>query len=164
MLKKIALVSLSLFCLNACAVKHSNPYPESSDHQQAKVLITDFVEGLLATNKRNFDVYTTPFWVDSHWTETMDDLKKEIPSSGSGDMVGIHDLKLRLYPINHLDVLNHRAWKRLKDNPKTLPARLDNLYIAAVTLKMKGSDKVEHGWVLMRKIDGNWKVAGIIEE
>jgi hypothetical protein len=137
---------------------------ESGPSEQAEVkhVVSRFVEDLTSTGERNMQVYSVPFWADGHWVTTMEQLKKEIPHNSSGDFPGIKSLDLRLYPVNHLDVLFTSAWQRLQTSE--LPEQgLEGVYAVAIMIEIEGAAKAEQGWLLVRKVDGIWKIAGVIE-
>jgi len=157
----LGLVFSSLLLTTACS-KTKGAESGPSDQAQVKHVVTRFVEDLTSSGERNMQVYSTPFWADGHWVTTMEQLEEEIPDDPPENFPGIKSVDLRLYPVAHLDVLFTSAWKRLKSSP--IPENgLKDVYVAAIMIEINGTQKTEKGWLLVRKVDGLWKVAGVVE-
>ena len=149
------------FLLTGC-YKQSDADFESSDQALVQQLVTRFVDDLNSSGERNMQVYSVPFWADGHWVTSMEQLVAEIPQDNTAEFPGLKSMHLRMYPVAHLDVLFASAWERLQNSD--LPDKgLEGVYAAAITLEIEGTGKTEQGWLLLRKVEGLWKVAGVIE-
>lgn len=147
--------------LNGC-FRADDSESEISEQAKVKHVVSSFVADLTSSGERNMNVYSVPFWADGHWVMTMEQLQKEIPHKSGGDFPGIKSLDLRLYPVAHLDVLFASAWNRLQASK--LPEQgLEGVYAAAIMIEIESAAKAEQGWLLVRKVDGVWKIAGVIE-
>ena len=152
---------LSTLVLTSCH-KQMQTEPGHEDRSQVKFLVERFVDDMTTTGERNLDVYSVPFWADGHWILSMEQLAKEIPKGGNQEFPGLKSLNLRLYPVEHLDVLFSSAWQRLQESEIPEHA-LDEVYATAIVIEIEGAGRTEQGWLLMRKMDGMWKVAGVVE-
>lgn len=156
-LRLFVLTALVPVMLSACP--KYQPQPGPSDEEEVKGLVTHFITDLTVSGQRNMEVYSVPFWADGHWIETMEALKAEIPEGRESEFPGLDSIHLRIYPLAHLDVLFPSALRRLQ-RTKPPAGALDGVYVAAINLEIHKAGKSEQGWLLLRREEGRWKVAG----
>jgi hypothetical protein len=99
-----------------------------------------------------------PFWIDS-WITDMDSLRAKFNLAPPESEPRATNLVVRLYPVAHLDALRPEIWEQLKTAD---PAWLTDLYVAAIALELDG--RPESGLLLLRRVDGQLKLAGMVEE
>jgi hypothetical protein len=149
-----ALTLSSVMLLSSCMSRISHE-PED----QAQVLVQTFVKQLAAGNREGIlELVSTPFWSDK-WVTKAEDIRKNMPSQPEAGLANVSKIEIRIYPIEDLAALSPETWEAIKTGS---PEALQDLYVAAVGLYLKGNP--EDGLLLLRRVNGVWRLAGLIEE
>lgn len=127
---------------------------ETLTRQLVRVLMQKEPQGLAA-------VVSLPFW-EGAWTSTLRDFRAEqfdgpAPVPVRPDEV---DVRLRLYPLADLAALRPEVWQDLKASS---PEQLQGLYLAVAGLTFKDNGRTDALILLLRHVDGHWRVAGLFE-
>jgi len=145
----VCLLSLALF--TGCMTRLNAEDPE------ATASVQKIVDTILSGKRTKVaDMVSLPFWMDK-WISDLETVRAEMGSNVDGPSVA--KLQLRLYPIADLAVLKPRFWAQLQAAD---PAKLQDLVLGAMAVELDG--KTESGFVLLRRVDGEWRLAGIFEE
>ncbi|HEY9844193.1 MAG: hypothetical protein ACAI44_24560 [Candidatus Sericytochromatia bacterium] len=150
--------------LTGCMERMS--HEPSQDPAGAQALIENFAQ-VLATPKTDANVEklmaltSLPFYFEE-WHTDADVLMHKLSDNLMGDFPGHGSLLVRVYPLEDLSVLIPKRWEELKANtPKLF---LKDLFLGVAAVKIKGTDTMETGYVLLRRVEGRWKLAGLIEK
>lgn len=140
-------------------------YDDESSRAEAEALVLKFAESMTQGRESALmEIASAPFWVDK-WMVTLDELREEIPDDSPSDPPQLSGLKLRIYPLSDLAALRPKVWEQLKGSN---PEWLKDVYLGAVALDLKDSDddqpSTENGFLLLRRVNGAWKLAGLLEE
>lgn len=140
-------------------VAHEGQHDPAAE-QQVIALTRQFAEAMKSgRGPALIEISSFPFWVDD-WMDQQT-LLAEMPHDAGDDMPELEELKVRIYPLSDLEVLNPRVWETLK---AAKAEYIENMYLGAIALKAKDSAHTEHGFILLRKTAGKWTLAGLIEE
>ena len=154
---RLGVCLLSLLLVSGCISRMAQePEDRAGAEAVMRNFITDMVEGdadgMIASA-------SMPFWID-RWFLTAAELREEMPDDAAVDLPGLSEVVVRVYPIGDLAVLRPEVWNALKDSNS---AYLENLYVAAVALRFKEGEP-EAGLALLRRVNGAWRLAGLIED
>lgn len=133
----------------------------AEDTGQAEALMRQFLVDMLEGDTKGMVAASSaPFWMDE-WIIDADALSEEMPDDPPEDQMQLAEVRVRVYPLGDLAVLRPLIWRELQ---KADPDWLKDLSVVAVALRIKGHDKTEAGLALLRRVNGEWRLAGLIEE
>lgn len=150
---------LSALLLSGCASRQGY---QPEDTAAAESVVRRFVDGVLAEDAESLSgLVSSPFWADE-WIPDAQSVIEEFVSDASEDIPDSVDITFRLYPLGDLAALRPDFWADLQ--AASTPEQLKDLYLGAVALNFPDKPDAEGGLMLLRKVDGRWTLAGLIEE
>ncbi|PKL77391.1 MAG: hypothetical protein CVV27_05620 [Candidatus Melainabacteria bacterium HGW-Melainabacteria-1] len=146
----------SLLILPGCMSRMAQ---DSAEQTQAEALIRQFATVMAKQDAEGLlEIASVPFWVDD-WIESRETLREEFPDDAQDQNPELGPMELRIYPLADLAALRPKVWQSLKDSN---PAWIQDMYVAAVAVEI--DDRSESGLFLLRRVNGKWTLAGLIEE
>ncbi|HEY9839822.1 MAG TPA: hypothetical protein V6D23_05135 [Candidatus Obscuribacterales bacterium] len=134
---------------------------EPQDQAGAEAVIRTFLTDLLEEDGKGLmQSISLPFWTEEEWIVDSKTLQEELPDDGPQEIPMLGEIVVRIYPLADMAVLEPKSWANLKDSN---PAYLKDLYVAAVALRERSDRDPESGLVLLRRVNGSWRLAGLLD-
>ncbi|PKL77392.1 MAG: hypothetical protein CVV27_05625 [Candidatus Melainabacteria bacterium HGW-Melainabacteria-1] len=153
-LQRISMV-LTVALLTGCLA----PQAREADQRNAEAMAAvERIVNVIVSRRRDqiSEMASLPFWSD-RWITNQQELQAEFRANPD-QTIQAKQLALRVYPLADLAALHPEAWAQIRSAE---PAWLEQLYIGAIALEVDGS--TESGLLLLRKVDGRWTLAGILD-
>lgn len=161
-----ALLSLGLLGpLTGCASWMAQEQAAVQNEPSAEAAVRGLLAVLLGRPGADISrVSSLPFWAGG-WIEDPDTLQQSFAAEGdSGHDPARLELTLRLYPVGDLEAFDPALWRQLQ---AAGPELLGELRLGVVGLHLPTADEgdaaTERLLLLMRRVDGQWRVAGLLE-
>lgn len=143
--------------LSGCMSRMSH---EVEDLPAGTAFVQDFVRVLARGDRDGIMARaSTPFWIEE-WNDDLQDVRDQMPEDEEEMLMEILKTEIRIYPVGDLAAIDPEAWQALED---TSDGELSQLYVAVVGLYFEDEDP-EEGLLLLRRINGKWSLAGVIED
>lgn len=172
-LRSLSVLLLSTALLSGCMSRMSQ---EVEDQPQARQVVQRFIDVLVKGDQGQFmQIASAPFWM-GEWLDELEEVSQEMPEDGEEGLQGIEQMEVRIYPASDLAALHPAAWDELM---QAGPEQLEGLYVAAVGLYFEGmspdsgddeedyedeAPSPEDGLLLLRRVNGSWKLVGLIKK
>lgn len=153
MKKNLSLLCLGLMLLTGCMTRMEHETPD------AQAAVQQIVDTIVSGHRSHLaEMVSLPFWMD-HWQTNIQTVQDKLGRDQSAEKPRARKLKMRLYPLEDLAVLRPKMWEQVKQAKSEW---LQDVWVAAIALEIDG--QVESGLLLVRKVNGTWKMAGLLEE
>ncbi len=159
-LKLIVATALLSSLLTGCMSRMQ----QDSDTQAAEAVVSNFLKYSVSKDGPALKgLVSNPFWLE-RWYPDADGFIDEFVQDVSDDahIPKPSGVVFRVYPIGDLAAIRPKVWLALKR--QSTPEQLQNLYLGAAAIDFEDRDKYEGGLLLLRKVEGRWSLAGLIEE
>lgn len=128
-----------------------------SEDPEAVAAVQHIVDTIVSGQRDKVaDMVSLPFWMDT-WFTDREQVRAKM--GGNEGVPTTAKMQLRIYPLSDLAVLKPRFWDKIKTAE---PAWLADLTLGAIAIELDG--RIETGFLLLRRVDGQWRLAGLLEE
>ncbi|HEY9839821.1 MAG TPA: hypothetical protein V6D23_05130 [Candidatus Obscuribacterales bacterium] len=154
-MKRYYSLLLTALLLTSCMTRMGH---EDND-AQAQAAVQQMVDMIMSGKRAQLaEMASLPFWMDD-WLTDRQSLQAKFTARMPESEPKPTRLMVRIYPLGDLAALRPKVWETLKASD---PAYLKDLYVAAVALDLDNNP--QSGLLLLRKVDGVWRLAGMLEE